>query len=361
MATQFYPIQVKSIEKTTSECSLISFDVTEVLKSTFNFKQGQYLTLKTNINEEEVRRSYSLCSSPLDQEWQVAVKKIEGGRFSTFANEKLKVGDTLEVMPPAGRFFVEAQPNQAKNYVAFAAGSGITPIISIIKTHLELEPQSTFKLFYINQAVATIILKEELERLKKLYLDRFEIFHFLTKEERSVPLFNGRIDKEKLDIIFKNLVNQKQIDDVFICGPNAMIFLIRDYLLDLGLDKKQVHFELFNTDGIVKQQERTIQSIDTSILSEINILEGGKLFKFSIPKGSDNILDAALKRSADLPFACKGGVCCTCRAKLVEGKVDVIVNYGLEQEEIDAGYILTCQSIPTSEKVVVDFDASIAN
>lgn len=361
MATQFYPIQVKSIEKTTEECSLISFDVNEGLKSAFDFKQGQYLTLKTSINEEEVRRSYSLCSSPLDQEWQVAVKKIEGGRFSTFANEKLKVGDTLEVMPPAGRFFVETQPNKSKHYLAFAAGSGITPILSIIKTHLQLEPQSTFKLFYINQAVSTIILKEELEGLKNLYLDRFEIFHFLTKEERSVPLFNGRIDEKKLDIIFKILVNKEQINDVFICGPNTMIFLIRDYLIQLGLDKKQVHFELFNTDGIAKKQKKKKAKIDKNILSEVTILEGGKQFKFNIPRGSDNILDAALKRNADLPFACKGGVCCTCRAKLIEGEVEVIVNYGLEQEEIDAGYILTCQSIPTSEKVAVDFDSSIGN
>ncbi|MEL6720255.1 MAG: 1,2-phenylacetyl-CoA epoxidase subunit PaaE [Bacteroidota bacterium] len=361
MSTNFYSIQVKSIEKTTEECSLISFDVTESLKSTFDFKQGQYLTLKATINNEDVRRSYSLCSSPLDKEWQVAVKKINGGRFSTFAHEQLKIGYTIEVMPPAGRFFVEAQPNKSKHYLAFAAGSGITPILSIIKTHLQLEPQSTFKLFYINQAVSTIILKEELEGLKNLYLNRFEIFHFLTQEERSVPLFNGRIDEEKLDVIFRTLVNKDQVDDVFICGPNAMIFLIRDYLLELGLDQKQVHFELFNTDGIIKKQQKKRANIDTSILSEVAILEGGKQFKFNIPRGSDNILDAALKRNADLPFACKGGVCCTCRAKLVEGEVDVIVNYGLEQEEIDAGYILTCQAIPTSEKVVVDFDSSIAN
>lgn len=361
MTTQFYPLHIKSIEKTTSDCSIIAFEVEEQLKAQFNFKQGQYLTLKANINDEEVRRSYSLCSSPLENEWKVAIKKVPFGRFSTFANEVLKEGDVLEVMPPSGRFYVEIDPNQQKNYIAFAAGSGITPIISIIKTHLESEPNSTFKLFYINQAVSTIILKEELEGLKNLYLDRFEIFHFLTKEERSVPLFNGRVDKEKLDILFKTLIDKDLADDFFICGPNAMIFLIRDYLLDLGFDKKQIHFELFNTDGIVQQTKRTIQEVDNNILSEIHIQEGGKQFKFSIPKGSNNILDAALKKNADLPFACKGGVCCTCKAKLVEGEVDVIVNYGLEQEEIDDGYILTCQAIPTSEKVIVNFDASIAN
>lgn len=361
MAQNFYPIIVKSIEKTTSDCSIISFDFSEKDKSVFNFKQGQYLTFKATVNGEEIRRSYSLCSSPCDKEWRVAVKKIEDGRFSTFANDVLKAGDTIEVMPPSGRFFVEVNPDKQKNYVAFAAGSGITPILSIIKTHLQLEPKSTFKLFYINQAVSTIILKEELEGIKNCFLDRFEIFHFLTQEERSVPLFNGRIDKDKLNIIFKSLVTKENIDDYFICGPNAMIFLIQDFLQELGVEKKQIHFELFNTDGIpANGQKKKKRKIDTSILSEINIREGGKNIKFSIPRGSDNILDAALKRNADLPFACKGGVCCTCRAKLVEGEVDVLVNYGLEQEEIDDGYILTCQAIPTSEKVVIDFDASIS-
>ena len=360
MAQNFYPIIVKSIEKTTLDCSIISFDISEKDKSVFNFKQGQYLTFKATVNGEEIRRSYSLCSSPHDNDWKVAVKKIEDGRFSTYANDVLKVGDTVEVMPPSGRFFVEVNPDKQKNYIAFAAGSGITPILSIIKTHLQSEPKSTFKLFYINQAVSTIILKEELEGIKNRFIDRFEIFHFLTQEERSVPLFNGRIDKDKLNIIFKSLVAKENIDDYFICGPNAMIFLIQDFLQELGVEKKQIHFELFNTDGIpATGQKKKKRKIDNSILSEISIIEGGKSIKITIPRGSDNILDAALKKNADLPFACKGGVCCTCRAKLIEGEVDIIVNYGLEQEEIDEGYILTCQAIPTSAKVVVDFDASI--
>lgn len=356
MSTPFHTLKVKSIEKTTSDCAVVEFDVPEDLKSTFQFKQGQYLTLKSEINGEDVRRSYSLCSAPSDQAWKVAIKQIPEGRFSTFANQVLKVGDTLEVLPPTGKFYVDVNPEQQKNYLAFAAGSGITPILSIIKTHLEHEPNSTFKLFYINQSVSSIILKEEVEGLKNIYLDRFEIFHFLTREQRSVPLFNGRIDEQKLDIIFKTLVDKNQVDDSFICGPNAMIFLIRDYLTNLGLDEKNVHFELFNTDGIVKK-EIDRSTIDDTDLSEINIQEGGKLFQFKIPKGSDNILDAALKNNADLPFACKGGVCCTCRAKLVEGDVDVLLNYGLEQEEIDNGYILTCQAVPKSDKVVVNFDS----
>jgi len=359
MATTFYPLRIKSLEKTTADCVLIAFDISEENRSAFAFKQGQYLTIKTVIDGEEIRRSYSLCSSPVEEEWKVAVKRVEGGRFSTFANQVLKAGDTLEVMPPSGRFYVDIDTDHHKNYVAFAAGSGITPIISIIKTHLQLEPESTFKLFYTNQAVSTIILKEELEGLKNQYLNRLEIFHFLTKEERSVSLFNGRIDRDKLDIIFDNLVVKDSVDDFFICGPNEMIFLIKDYLEETGADHKKIHFELFSSDGITQSKKSNKERVvDSSVLSEISIKEGGKSFKFTMPRGSDSILDAALNKNADLPFACKGGVCCTCRAKLVSGDVDVIVNYGLEQEEIDNGYILTCQAIPISEKVEVDFDVS---
>jgi ring-1,2-phenylacetyl-CoA epoxidase subunit PaaE len=358
---KFYPIKVKSIERSTPDCSVVAFEVGEDLQAAFNFKQGQYLTLKAEVNGEELRRSYSLCSSPLDGEWKVAIKRVEDGRFSTFANEVLQVGDTLEVMPPQGRFYVEADPAQAKEYVAFAAGSGITPIASIIKTHLQLEPESSFKLFYINQSVSSIILREELEGLKNRFMNRFEIFHFLTRESRATPLFNGRIDQQKLDILFQTLIDEDAVSDYFLCGPNAMIFLIKDYLEARGVDKKSIHFELFNTDGIVATPKRAKRKKPGGqVLAKVTIREGGKDFEFSMPKGENNILDAALERNADVPFACKGGVCCTCRAKLVEGEVDILLNYGLEEEEIAAGYILTCQSIPTSDEVVVDFDAALA-
>lgn len=358
MKNKFYPLKVQHIDKSTKDCSLISFEIKDEWRDIFQYKQGQYLTMKTTIDGEEVRRSYSLCSSPLDKNWRVAVKRIHDGRFSNYAHQSLKKGDTIEVMPPNGRFFVEVEPEKQKNYIAFAAGSGITPIVSIIKTHLNLEPNSTFQLFYVNQAVSTIILKEEIEGLKNQFLDRFEVFHFLTQEERSIPLFNGRIDKDKLNIIFKSLVDKDQLDDVFICGPKEMIFSIQDFLLEIGLNKKQIHFELFNTNEVAnKGKRKKVSTVPSNLTSEVSIIEGGKNFKFNIPQGSNNILDAALSRSADLPFACKGGVCCTCRAKLIEGEVEMAVSYGLEQEEIDAGYILTCQAVPISEKVVVDFEA----
>lgn len=353
--SKFHSLKVKEIEKTTADCSVITFDVDEKLIKDFAYTQGQYLTMKANINGEEVRRSYSLCSSPLDNEWKVAVKKIEDGKFSTFANDVLKQGDTLEVMPPNGKFFVNVDPTKTKNYIAFAAGSGITPILSIIKTHLTKEPNSTFKLFYINQAVSTIILKEEVESLRNVFLGRFEIYHFLTREQRNVELFNGRLSEEKMEIICDKLVDVPTINEAFVCGPNEMIFMVRDFLVAKGMPEKNVHFELFNTSGVAAKKKK--RKVDMSKMSQIHIIEGGKTIQFNIPQGSDNILDAGLKQNMDLPFACKGGVCCTCRAMLVEGDIEMEVNYSLEPDEVAAGFILTCQAVPLSEKVVVNFDA----
>lgn len=354
----FVAIKIKDIIKSTDDCAIISLDINENLQDQFSFKQGQYLTLRTFIDGEEIRRSYSLCSSPFDKEWKIGVKKIEGGRFSTFANEILKVGDSIDVLPPDGNFFIETNTEQQKNYVAFAAGSGITPIFSIIKTHLMAEPKSTFKLFYINQTVASIILKEELEALKNQFMDRLEIFYFLTREFRSVPLLNGRLDKDKMSIIFNSICDVNQIDDYFSCGPEAMIFMIQDFLLSKNVKKESIHFELFGTNiaAQAKAKEKIAEELKGKI-SEITITEGGKSFNFKMEQGSNNILDGAMNNSADLPYACKGGVCCTCKAKLLEGQVEILVNYGLEEEEIEDGYILTCSSLPISEKVVVDFDA----
>ena len=354
MAQQFYPITLKDIRKTTSDCSVLTFDIPDNLKEIFSYKQGQYLTFKANINGEEVRRSYSLCSCPLDGEWQVAVKKIEDGRFSTYANDVLKPGAVLELMPPNGNFFVNVDAKATKNYVAFAAGSGITTMHSIIKTHLEQEPNSTFKLFYFNQTIQSIILKEEIEGLKNIYLDRFEIYHFLTKEEREAPLFNGRMTEGKMDSICKHLIDVNSIDDFFICGPTDMIFLIRDYLKANGVDEKKVHFELFGT-PTGKQKKKEID-LNNSDMSDVSIINNGVKTSFLMSQGGENILDAALRNNAELPFACKGGVCCTCKAMLIEGEIEMEVNYALEKDEVEQGFILTCQSIPKTKNIVVDFD-----
>ncbi len=353
---RFFALTVKSIHKTTKDCVVIEFEVPTPLQDIFSFTQGQYLTLEADINGEKVRRSYSLCSSPFDKEWKVAVKQVPSGLFSSYANEVLKKGDILRVMPPDGRFFVPISEDSSRNYVCFAAGSGITPILSIIKAHLEAEPNAHFTLCYVNRSVSAIILKEEIEALKNIYMERLEIFYFLTKEYRNVPLFDGRLNIEKLQTLSESFINMEAVDHFFLCGPEEMIFMTKDFLTSTGIAADKIHFELFTASTSGQAKKTKDYSEVAGNLADITILDGGKSFTFSIDQGSQNILDAALANQADLPYACKGGVCCTCRAKLVEGKVDMLTNYALEEEEVEAGYILTCQSIPLSDKIVVDFD-----
>lgn len=353
---KFHSIKVADIYKETKDCTVITFDIPEELKSEFQYKQGQHLTLRTNINGNEVRRSYSLCSSPIENKWQVAVKQINEGLFSTFANEQLAIGDTLDVMPPNGTFFTEVNPNKAKNYIAFAAGSGITPLLSIIKTHLASEPNSTFKLFYLNGTVKSIIFKEEIEQLKNVYFNRFEIFYFLTKEHRSSELFNGRFSKEKLQVLTEKIIDIETTDECFICGPEEMIFLLRDELVSAGLSKDKIHYELFTT-GLSEEDKQRINKIVEKKVegTEVTIIDGGKEFHFVMGEDFDNILDGAIAAGADLPYACKGGVCSTCRCKVVDGSVEMKLNYSLEEDELAKNYVLSCQAVPTSKKVVVDF------
>lgn len=358
MSKHFIPTKVKGIYPGSDDSVIVTLDIPAESQSDFQFAQGQYLTLKATINGEDIQRSYSLCSSPNDKEWKVGIKLVPGGKFSTFANQELQVGDVLQAMKPDGRFTIDIEPESQKNYLAFAGGSGITPILSIIKTHLEREPNSSFKLFYSNKRSKSIMLKEELEALKNIFMERLEIFYFLTQEKRNIPFLNGRINEDKLDIIFKAMVDKDNCDDVFICGPEPIILLVRNYLVEKGLSKDKLHFELFTSSN--ESQQAYIKESKSQFAgktSQITVIEGGKTLEFEIPQGSENILDAALDHSADLPFACKGGVCCTCKAKLLEGEVNLLVNYGLEQYELDDGYILSCQAIPISDKVTVDFDS----
>jgi ring-1,2-phenylacetyl-CoA epoxidase subunit PaaE len=355
----FQKLVVNDIYKETKDTVAVTFDVPKQLQEKFQYKQGQYLNLKKDINGEDIRRSYSLCSSPIDNKWQVAIKKIKGGVFSTYANEELKIGDVLEVSIPDGKFFVEVDANKPKHYIVFAAGSGITPILSIIKTHLSLEPNATVQLFYLNRKVKSIIFKDEIEGLKNKFLGRFEVFHFLTKESRGIPLLNGRFTSEKLQELVAKVIEVASVDECFICGPEEMIFLIRDELTAAGLAKEKVHFELFNAGNTEESKKHIAEVLEHQAdKTEVTIIDGDKEFHFEMDVADhDNILDAALANDADLPFACKGGVCCTCRAKVIEGEVEMKLNYGLEPDEVEAGYVLTCQAVPVTDKVVVDFDA----
>lgn len=354
--TRFHALTVSDMERTTADCTVVTLDVPADKREDFRFTQGQYLTLKTEIDGQEVRRSYSLCSCPTDGRWSVAIKQIDGGVFSTFANQSLRVGDRLDAMPPAGDFFVPVAPDQARHYVAFAAGSGITPILSTIKTHLTAEPDSTFQLFYVNRTVSSIILKEELEALKNVFMDRLEVFHFLTREQRNVPLFNGRIDREKLQILFKTLCPPERIDHCFVCGPRDMIFLVRDELEAAGVDRRNVHYELFYSGPTTAPAAAPEKKITKTDGARVTIIDGGKEFHLVMDDAHDNVLDAALAAGADLPYACKGGVCSTCKCRVLEGTVDMKINYALEPDEVAKNLVLSCQAVPTSEAVKLDFD-----
>jgi len=359
MSIHFHKLVIKEVNKETNDCVSVLFDVPEELKDTFQFKQGQSLTVRTTINGEEVRRTYSICSTPVENKWRVAVKKVDGGLFSSFANEQLKKGDTLEVMPPVGKFYVDLSPANKKSYLAIAAGSGITPVLSIIKTTLHTESRSSFTLIYGNRSRSSIIFFEELEALKNKYMQRFTFINILSRERTEATINFGRINNEKLNDLSK-LVEYSSIDEAFICGPEEMIFTAKAFLESRGIDKKKIHFELFTTSpGQQKsatQQKRSAE--DNGPKSKITVKLDGRSFDFDLSLTSDTtLLDAALKEGADLPYACKGGMCCTCKAKLLEGEVSMDVHWGLEEEEVERGYILTCQSHPRTERVVVDFDA----
>ena len=360
MATHFHQLTIADIRKETPDCVSISFKIPDELKSTYLFKHGQNLTLRTVMNGEEVRRSYSICSSPEDNELRVAIKKAPYGKFSVWANNLLKPGDILEVLPPTGAFYTELDPAHKKKYLAFAAGSGITPILSIIKTTLDKEPDSSFTLVYGNQNRTSIIFKEQLEALKNKYLSRLAIHFILSREQTEAAIYSGRINEDKLSQLNQKLINMQAMDDIFVCGPEQMIFTVMNWLQQNGIDKKKIHFELFTTpgqkteDGSRKSEIRKEEG--STRKSKVTVKLDGISFDFDLPFDGETVLEAALKQGADLPFSCKGGVCSTCKAKLIEGEVEMDTNYALEQEEVEAGYILTCQSHPRTGKVMIDFD-----
>ena len=357
MSIHFEQLTVREVRRETNDCVSIAFEIPDTLKNSFQFLQGQYITLKTKIGGEEVRRSYSICSSPLDHELRVAVKKVPQGVFSTYANEVLKAGDQLDVMPPMGKFFTPLIPGQKKNYVGFAAGSGITPLLSIIKTTFQTEQESTFTLVYGNRNRHSIIFRETLEALKNKYMNRFRLIHILSRETTDTPLNSGRIDADKCWALCDKTIDLQHTDEFFLCGPEEMIFAVKNVLEQQDVPAEKIHFELFTTAGQQhKKNQQQEEDTDKGPKSKITVTLDGISFDFELSQKGDAILDAALKHGADLPYACKGGVCCTCRAKLIEGEVDMEVNYGLEPDEIEQGFILTCQAHPKSEKVVVDFD-----
>lgn len=354
MTPKFHSLTVLDVKQETEDAVSISFDIPTDLKEDYYYLSGQYLTLRTIINGEDLRRSYSLCSSPFENEWRVAIKQVEGGKFSTFANSELKAGMQLEVMTPTGNFKFTPKPESSNSHVLFASGSGITPILSIAKTALREEPNCDVTLFYGNKGFASVIFREEIEALKNQYMDRLRVVHIFSREGLGNAIQKGRIDEKKTNELLNAFLKHTDIEDVFICGPEAMILGVKDGLIANNVDERKIHFELFTTPSGNKVVE--VPANTPKIDSNVKIILDGDEIDLHLGSTGINLLDAAQEAGADLPYACKGGVCCTCKAKIIEGSVRMDVNYGLEADEIEAGYILTCQAHPTSEKLVVSFD-----
>jgi ring-1,2-phenylacetyl-CoA epoxidase subunit PaaE len=354
--SKFHPLTIAHVARETRDAVAITFDVPPSLKDAFRFVQGQHLTLRADVGGADLRRSYSICSAVQDDCLRIAVKKSLGGAFSTWVNERLKAGHTIEVMPPMGHFNVPLHAANRKHYLGFAAGSGITPLLSIIKTTLFIEPQSRFTLFYGNRSSATVIFKEELSDLKDTFLSRLNLVYVMSREPQDIALLNGRIDRQKTDALLSHWVEVDEVDTAFVCGPDGMMQAVSMALQERGLSKSRIKIELFAA-SIPKHEHRS-QPLPAAGSSECTVtaIIDGAARQFTVEKGKENVIDAALRQGIELPYSCKGGVCSTCRAKLVKGEVEMDVNFALEDYEVARGFVLCCQSYPVTDKVVVDFD-----
>ena len=359
MAKHFRSLTISDIRNETDDCVSVSFHIPDEWKEEFKYKAGQNITLRVMIGGDYLRRSYSICSSPLEDELRVAIKKQEGGRFSSWAHAHFKPAMALDVMAPTGNFILHLQASNRKHYVAFAAGSGITPVISILKTILKEEPLSRFTLVYGNRNRSGVIFREELMALKNDYPGRFQLISVFSREKMDAPVFEGRIDAAKCEMIFKNIIPLSSDQEYLLCGPAPMIFAVRDWLLERKTGEKKIHFELFSDPGESGAAAKKIIPEKKEISGEksrVTIRLDGISSDFDIPLEGPTILEAAIQAGADLPYACRAGVCASCRAKLLQGKVTMDQNYALAEEELEEGFILACQAHPASEKLVIDFD-----
>jgi ring-1,2-phenylacetyl-CoA epoxidase subunit PaaE len=358
MSVSFHQLRIAEIVPETAEATSIRFDVPPELREAFIFKPGQHLTLKAEISGEEIRRNYSLCVAPQDGEVKVTVKRIAGGVFSNWANDSLKAGDSLDVMPPHGSFTWDFVPSAANHYVGFAGGSGITPVMSLLKTALISEPESRFTLFYGNRDSQSVIFLEALAKLKNRFMDRLQVHHFLAEEAEDIDLFNGMLDRAKCDEILDHLVEVAEVAAFFICGPEPMMDAAEVALTARGVAHDRIHLERFTAgrpSAAVAAQIQALQQ-EAQGLSMLVTLDGRKR-RVAFDAGAGNILDSARAAGLPAPFACKAGVCATCRARVVSGEVEMAARYGLTDEEVAAGYVLTCQSVPKGEGVELDYDA----
>ena len=355
LTPRFHRLAVHDLRRESADAVSLTFAIPSELSNDYSFAPGQYLTLRTTMEGEEIRRSYSICSGPDDGELRIAVKKVDGGAFSSWAADELKAGDELDVMTPTGRFGIAHAPAEARVYVGFAAGSGITPILSIVKGVLAREPDSRFFLFYGNRSTGGMLFREALEELKDRFMERFSLFHVISGEEQDIPILHGRLDGDKVRVLLRSLVPASQVDHVFICGPTGMSDDIEATCRDIGIAEDRIHVERFVSGLGGKPRAKAAVAVSAPPKALASLVIDGKRREVPVAEG-ESILDAALRAGMDLPFACKGGMCSTCRAKLVEGQAQMELNYSLEPWELKAGFILTCQARPVSDKVVVDYD-----
>jgi len=356
--SKFFPLKVAEVKRETADTVSVVLDVPSEWSADFKYKQGQYLTFKLKVGNEEIRRSYSLCSSPYSGEkLRVAVKEVEDGRVSSFINRQLKAGDILETMSPAGNFFTELSSTNKKHYVGFAAGSGITPVLSILKAVLEQEPQSRFTLVYSNKNAASVIFKDELEKLSSGAGGRLTVIHTWSREDTGNEHLNGRLNKNMANYILKEY-SLGTADDFFICGPEEMIMNVSETLKEKNIPKEKIHFELFTTPVLIINGNATEKKehVDFKGIAEVTVIMDGVKTTFKLKSDGTNVLDAAMDAGSDAPYSCKGAVCCTCKAKILEGKAEMDMNYALTDKEVEEGYILTCQSHPRSSVLVIDYD-----
>ena len=354
--SKFHSLTVAHVKQETRDAIAVHLAVPAALRESFRFVQGQHLTLRTLINGEDVRRSYSICSAVQDGELRIAIKRTPGGAFSTWANDTLKPGVAIDVMPPMGHFNVPLDANSRRAYLGFAAGSGITPMLSIAKTTLLGEPDSQFTLVYGNRSTSNVIFREDLAELKDLHRERLNLIYVMSREQQDIELFNGRIDRAKCDQLFERWIEVGDHDVAFVCGPEDMMRDVSESLQSHGMPKSAIRIEMFAAS--IPKSQRTTQREATADRKEcaVTVVIDGIHRSFSMERDKESLLDAGLKNGIDMRYSCKGGVCSTCRAKVVEGKVEMDVNFALEDYEIARGFVLTCQSFPVTERVVVDFD-----
>jgi len=360
--TSFYALNIASVKPETDSAVCISFDIPEKLKQIFTFNPGQFLTLQITINGKKVRRSYSICSGVADKQLKVGIKRIKNGVFSNYANDHFASGDCIEVMPPQGSFSPVLDFNNEKHYMCLAVGSGITPILSIIKSIFSTEPKSTITLVYGNKRTNSMMFKEELSFIKNANISRFNWVNIMSQEDQGSDTLKGKINNEKgFELQKKKLVDIQATNEAFICGPESMISEVSRGFRKEGLAAAQIHYELFanssaDSEVMLKKAQQRVSDYGENKTSKVSVIADGRTINFDLASVGENILDAGMDNGMELPYSCKAGVCSTCKAKLIKGKVDMDISHGLEKHEVEAGYILTCQAHPISDEVIVSFD-----